>query len=114
MMKKRVIILGAAGRDFHNFNTCFRDREEFEVVAFTAAQIPDIDGKKYPTELAGKLYPKGIPILSEAELPNLIRDHSIDAVIFAYSDVPYQYVMNRAALVNGLGPDFVLLGMNER
>ncbi len=112
MMKKRVIILGAAGRDFHNFNTCFRDREEFEVVAFTAAQIPDIDGKKYPTELAGKLYPKGIPILSEAELPNLIRDHSIDAVIFAYSDVPYQYVMNRAALVNGLGPDFVLLGMN--
>jgi predicted GTPase len=108
--KRRVIIMGAAGRDFHNFNTVFRDDDRYEVVAFTATQIPDIDGKKYPAELAGHLYPEGIPILDEVELPRLIKEFGVTEVNFAYSDVTYQYVMNRAALVNSLGADFVLLG----
>jgi predicted GTPase len=107
---KRVIIMGAAGRDFHNFNVYFRDKPEFKVVAFTATQIPDIEGRKYPAELAGKLYPKGIPIYAEDELPGLIHKLKADEVHFAYSDVPHTYVMNKASMVLAAGADFVLLG----
>ncbi|NTW34041.1 MAG: GTPase, partial [Bacteroidetes bacterium] len=110
---KKVIIIGAAGRDFHNFNTYFRDNKEFNVVAFTAAQIPDIDGRKYPKELAGSLYPQGIPIYAEADLPKLIKEHNVDICVFAYSDVPYQRVMNMSAIVNAAGPDFMLMGPKE-
>lgn len=106
---KRVIIMGAAGRDFHNFNTYFRGNDEYEVVAFTAAQIPDIAGRKYPAELAGDLYPDGIPIEAERDLPELIEEHDIDEVVFSYSDVPHQHVMERASLVNAAGADFKLL-----
>ncbi|HUW92493.1 MAG TPA: cyclic 2,3-diphosphoglycerate synthase [Bacteroidales bacterium] len=113
MLKRNVIIIGAAGRDFHNFNTYFRDNELYNVVAFTAAQIPDIDGRKYPTELAGKLYPSGIPIYSENELPKLINDLKIVDCVFAYSDVPYQRVMSVSAIVNAAGANFILLGWNE-
>jgi len=108
--KKKVIIMGAAGRDFHNFNTYFRDNEECEVVAFTATQIPDIYGRKYPSELAGKMYPDGIPIYDEKNLTKLIKEHNIDRVVFAYSDVPNDYVMNKSAIVNAAGADFVLMG----
>lgn len=108
--RKNVIIIGAAGRDFHNFNTCFRDNEEFDVVAFTAAQIPDIDGRKYPAELAGKLYPKGIPIYAEDDLVKLIKDLKADICVFAYSDVTYKKVMSTAATVNVAGADFMLMG----
>ena len=111
--KKNVIIIGAAGRDFHNFNTYFRDNEEFNVAAFTAAQIPDIDGRKYPAELAGKLYPNGIPIYAQAELPKLIKDLNIDTCVFAYSDVTYQYVMEMSAIVNQAGANFTLLGPRQ-
>ncbi len=110
MQRKRIIIMGAAGRDFHNFNVYFRDNEEFEVVAFTATQIPDIDGRKYPAELAGKLYPNGIDIYPEEKLPELIKKFDVDKVVFAYSDVPYDYVMSRSAIVNAAGADFVLMG----
>jgi predicted GTPase len=110
MSIKNVIIIGAAGRDFHNFNTCFRDNESFNVVAFTAAQIPDIDGRKYPKELAGKLYPKGIPIYAETNLPDLIKKYKVDDCIFSYSDVTYQKVMSVSAIVNAAGANFVLLG----
>jgi predicted GTPase len=110
MKRKNVIIIGAAGRDFHNFNTYFRDNEEFNVVAFTAAQIPDIDGRKYPAELAGKLYPDGIPIFAESDLDKLIRDLQVDTCVFAYSDVTYQKVMSMAAQVNTAGANFSLLG----
>jgi len=113
MKKKRVIIMGAAGRDFHNFNTYFRDNEEFEVVCFTATQIPFIEGREYPPSLAGKLYPNGIPIHSEEKLPELIKKLEVDIVVFAYSDVTYQYVMNCSALVNSLGADFMLLGTDK-
>lgn len=113
MTKKNVIIIGAAGRDFHNFNTYFRDNELYNVVAFTAAQIPDIDGRKYPAELAGKLYPSGIPIYAEAELPKLIKDLKVDDCVFAYSDVPYQRVMSVSAIVNAAGANFVLLGWKD-
>ncbi len=113
MEKKKVIIIGAAGRDFHCFNTYFRNNELYEVVAFTAAQIPDIDGRKYPTELAGNLYPSGIPIYDEAELPKLIKDNNIDDCVFAYSDVPYNYVMRMSALVNTAGANFMLLGTED-
>ncbi len=106
---KKVIIMGAAGRDFHNFNTYFRGNENYEVVAFTAAQIPDIAGREYPAELAGDLYPDGIPIEAEGDLPELIEEHGIDEVVFSYSDVPHQYVMERASLVNAAGADFKLL-----
>jgi predicted GTPase len=106
---KKVIIMGAAGRDFHNFNTYFRENEEVRVVAFTAAQIPDITGRKYPSELAGDLYPEGIPIEAEEDLPELIEEHDVDEVVFSYSDVPHQYVMERASLVNAAGADFKLL-----
>ncbi len=113
MAKRRIIIIGAAGRDFHNFNTRFRDNEQFEVVAFTAAQIPDIAGRKYPAELAGKLYPQGIPIYLEADLPKLIREHDIDECVFSDSDVPYQHVMSMSALVNAAGASFTLLGPKD-
>ncbi len=109
-MKKRVIIMGAAGRDFHNFNAVFRDNEDYEVVAFTATQIPDIEGRTYPPELAGRLYPNGIPIHPEYELPVLIDRHEIDTVVFGYTDVSNQYVMERSATVNAAGADFMLLG----
>jgi predicted GTPase len=113
MTKKNVIIIGAAGRDFHNFNTYFRDNELYNVVAFTAAQIPDIDGRKYPSELAGKLYPAGIPIYAEAELPKLIKDLKADDCVFSYSDVPYQRVMSVSAIVNAAGANFILLGWKD-
>ena len=113
MQKKKVIIMGAAGRDFHNFNTYFRDNEEFEVVAFTATQIPDIDERKYPSELAGNLYPNGIKIYDEKELSNLIKENNIDEVVFSYSDVTHERVMHNASLVNALGPDFRLLGNDK-
>ncbi len=109
-MKKNVIIIGAAGRDFHNFNTYFRGNEDYNVVAFTAAQIPDIDGRKYPAELAGDLYPDGIPIYAEEDLPKLIKDLKVDDCVFSYSDVPYQKVMTVSAIVNAAGANFILLG----
>jgi len=108
-MKQNVIIIGAAGRDFHNFNTYYRNNPDFNVVAFTAAQIPDIEGRKYPARLAGKLYPKGIPIYAESDLPSLIRRLKADICNFAYSDIPYQRVMNLSSLVNEAGANFVLL-----
>ena len=107
---KKVIILGAAGRDFHNFNTYFRDNPDYRVVAFTATQIPDIEGRKYPPVLAGKLYPKGIPIVAESEMDALIKKHAIDDVHFAYSDVPHEYVMHKASQAMAAGANFVLLG----
>jgi len=110
MAKRNVIIIGAAGRDFHNFNTYYRNNEDYNVVAFTAAQIPDIDGRKYPTELAGKLYPAGIPIYVEAELPELIKKLDVDICVFSYSDVPYNRVMGLSAIVNAAGANFELLG----
>ena len=106
----RVLIMGAAGRDFHNFNTFFRDNEDYEVVAFTATQIPYINDRKYPAELAGKLYPNGIPIRDESEMPELVKKHNVEQVVFAYSDVPYEYVMHKSAQVNALGADFRLMG----
>ncbi|MFH0760763.1 MAG: cyclic 2,3-diphosphoglycerate synthase [Bacteroidota bacterium] len=110
MSRKRIIIIGAAGRDFHNFNTYYRDQSDYEVVAFTAAQIPDIDGRKYPAELAGKLYPDGIPIFAQQDLPELISKYQVDCCVFAYSDVPYERVMAVSALVNSCGANFALLG----
>ncbi len=112
-MKKNVIIIGAAGRDFHNFNTYFRGNESYNVVAFTAAQIPDIDGRKYPTELAGDLYPDGIPIFAEEELPRLINELKVDDCVFSYSDVTYHHVMHMSAIVNTNGANFVLLGPED-
>jgi predicted GTPase len=113
MTKKNVIIIGAAGRDFHNFNTCYRDNDLYNVVAFTAAQIPDIDGRKYPKELAGKLYPNGIPIFAEETLPALIKKYNVKDCIFSYSDVTYQKVMSVSAIVNAAGANFVLLGLSD-
>ena len=110
MTRKNVIIIGAAGRDFHNFNTFYRDNGNYNVVAFTAAQIPDIDGRKYPKELAGKLYPKGILIFPEKDLPELIRKLKVDECVFSYSDVTYQKVMSVSAIVNAAGAGFILLG----
>jgi len=112
-MKKKVIIMGAAGRDFHNFNLYFRGNENYNVVAFTATQIPDIDGRKYPAELAGELYPQGIPIFAEEEVISLIQKHDVDEVVFAYSDVPHERVMNNASLVNAAGADFKLMGLKN-
>ena len=110
-MKKNVIIIGAAGRDFHNFNTYYRGNANYNVVAFTAAQIPDIDGRAYPKELAGEeLYPSGIPIYAESDLPKLIADLKVDECVFSYSDVPYARVMGMSAIVNAAGANFVLLG----
>ncbi len=108
--QKKVIIMGAAGRDFHNFNVFFRNNPQYKVEAFTAFQIPGIAGRTYPPELAGDAYPKGIPIFDESELPGLIRKFNTDMVVFAYSDVPHLEVMHKASLVNALGPDFVLMG----
>jgi len=114
LMKKNVIIIGAAGRDFHNFNTYYRGNADYNVVAFTAAQIPDIDGRKYPKELAGAdLYPAGIPIFAESDLPKLIKDMKVDECIFSYSDVPYPRVMNMSAIVNAAGANFTLLGHKD-
>jgi predicted GTPase len=110
MTKRRVLIMGAAGRDFHNFNTVFRGNGDYEVVAFTATQIPNIEGRHYPSELAGALYPHGIPIYPESELQALITGLKVDEVIFAYSDISHQYVMTKAALVAAAGADFRLIG----
>ena len=107
----RTLIMGAAGRDFHNFNVFFRDNPDYEVVAFTATQIPDIEGRTYPAELAGKLYPKGIPIYAETDLLKLISEKKVDQVIFAYSDVPHEVVMHKASAVLAAGADFRLMGM---
>ncbi len=113
MKRINVIILGAAGRDFHNFNTYFRDNQMYNVVSFTATQIPDISGRKYPHELAGSLYPEGIPIYPENDLPSLIEQHDVEQVILAYSDLSYNYVMNIASLVLSNGADFRILGPNH-
>jgi predicted GTPase len=113
MPKRKIVIIGAAGRDFHNFNTRFRNDDSCEVVAFTAAQIPDIDGRKYPAPLAGRLYPGGIPILSEAQLPDLIARLGVDECVFSYSDVPYSHVMRMSAIVNAAGASFTLLGPKD-
>ena len=102
--------MGAAGRDFHNFNVFFRDNVNYEVFAFTATQIPEIAGREYPAELSGGLYPKGIPIYPEEQIAELIKKNDIDEIIFAYSDIPYSYVMNKSAIVNTAGADFTLLG----
>lgn len=112
-MARKVIIMGAAGRDFHNFNMLFRDNPDYEVVAFTATQIPDIAGRKYPVELTGKLYPNGIPIYDESELPRLIKDLKADEVMFAYSDQPHEVVMNKGSMVIANGADFVLAGWQK-
>lgn len=113
MSKRRVIIIGAAGRDFHNFNTYYRDNKAYEVVAFTAAQIPDISGRAYPAKLAGKLYPKGIPIYDEKDLPKLIKKLDVDECVFSYSDVTYQKVMATGAIVQTAGASFTMLGPKD-
>jgi predicted GTPase len=110
MKKQRVIIIGAAGRDFHNFNTIYRDNEMYEVVAFTAAQIPDIDGRKYPASLAGKLYPDGIPIFDEADLEKLIKEYNIDECVLSYSDLSYDTVMHIGSRVMAAGAKFSMMG----
>jgi predicted GTPase len=112
-MPKRVIIMGAAGRDFHNFNVYFRDNPDYQVVAFTATQIPNIEGRRYPPELAGSLYPEGIPIHPEEELTDLVRRHQVDQVIFAYSDVSHEYVMHKASQALVAGADFCMMGTNS-
>ncbi len=109
----RTLIMGAAGRDFHNFNVFFRNNPDYEVVAFTATQIPNIEGRRYPAELAGARYPQGIPIHPENDLAHLIAEYSIDQVVFAYSDVPHQYVMHKASLVLATGADFRLMGLKS-
>jgi predicted GTPase len=111
--RERIVIMGAAGRDFHNFNVLYRNHPRYEVVAFTATQIPHIEGRTYPPALAGEGYAKGIPIIPESELPALLEKEKIDSVVFSYSDVSYEYVMQRAALVNAGGADFVLLGADR-
>lgn len=110
MLREKVIIMGAAGRDFHNFNTYYRNQQRFEVVAFTATQIPDIHGRKYPSSLAGDLYPEGIPIYEEKQLPALIKDLQVDHCVLAYSDLHYEDVMHLSSIVNGAGANFILLG----
>jgi predicted GTPase len=112
-MKRNVLILGAAGRDFHNFNMFFRDNANYNVAGFTATQIPNIANRRYPPELSGKLYPKGIPIFDEKDLESLISEHSIDEVYFSYSDVSHEYVMHLACRVQAKGASFVLLGPRE-
>lgn len=110
---KKVIIMGAAGRDFHNFNVYFRNNPEYKVVAFTATQIPEISGRRYPPELAGELYPDGIPIYPEEELENLVKKYDVDIVVFAYSDVPHEHVMHCASRVHSAGASFMLLGPKD-
>lgn len=112
MQPIRTLIMGAAGRDFHNFNVFYRDNPDYEVIAFTATQIPNIEGRKYPAQLAGSRYPQGIPIYSQEELTSLIKDQSIDQVVFAYSDVPHEYVMHQASIVLAAGADFHLMGLD--
>ena len=112
-MARKVIIMGAAGRDFHNFNCVFRNNRSYEVVAFTATQIPDIAGRKYPAALAGKLYPRGIPIKPEEDLEKLIARHDVDLVVFAYSDVTHEHVMHQASRVQQMGADFMLHGPKQ-
>lgn len=112
-MTQRVLILGAAGRDFHNFNVYFRDNADYEVVAFTATQIPNIDDRRYPPELAGKQYPNGIPIEAESELTRLIGELKVDVAVFSYSDVPHERVMNIGSQVSAAGADFMLLGASR-
>ena len=107
---KRVLILGAAGRDFHNFNTVYRDNPAYDVVAFTATQIPDIAGRKYPVELAGKLYPSGIPIYEESEAADIIKREKVNECVFAYSDVTHEYVMHLGSVCMAAGADFKLMG----
>jgi len=109
-MIENVIIMGAAGRDFHNFNVYFKDNRRYRVVGFTAAQIPNIDGRIYPPELSGKLYPKGLPIYAENQLTDLIREHKVDLVAFSYSDIPHTEVMHKASMVMAGGADFILIG----
>ena len=113
MLKKNILIMGAAGRDFHNFNTVYRDNDEYNVVAFTATQIPNIEGRVYPSELAGKNYPKGIKIHEESKLTELIKELKVDEVVFSYSDVPFNYVMTKASIVNTAGAAFSLLGAEK-
>jgi len=110
MSRRRVLIMGAAGRDFHNFNVYFRDNTDYQVVAFTATQIPNIEGRRYPPELAGRLYPEGIPIYPEVELSHLIQQYQVEQVVFAYSDVSHEYVMHKASQVLAAGADFQLMG----
>ncbi|RLE21826.1 MAG: GTPase [Acidobacteria bacterium] len=110
MSKTKVLIMGAAGRDFHNFNVYYRDNDQYEVVAFTATQIPDIDGRMYPASLAGKNYPNGIPIKAEEDLVKLIKEYGVNEVVFAYSDVPYEVIMSKSAIVNAAGADFKIMG----
>jgi len=112
-MTANVIIMGAAGRDFHNFNAFFRDNPVYKVVAFTATQIPNIDGRRYPKELAGSLYPEGIPIEPEEKLADLIKENKADFVVFSYSDVPYDYVMHKAALAQACGANFWMMGVKH-
>ncbi len=113
MKKQRVIILGAAGRDFHNFNTFFRANDMYDVVAFTATQIPDIDDRRYPPELSGALYPKGIPVYAESQIEELIRGLKVDVCVFSYSDVTHQHVMEVGSRVNAAGASFMLLGTEQ-
>jgi predicted GTPase len=113
MLKRRVIIIGAAGRDFHNFNSYYRDNEGYNVVAFTAAQIPDIEDRRYPPALSGELYPEGVPIYAEEDLPRLIKELNVDECTFSYSDVSYQHVMAVGAIVEAAGASFVLLGPKD-
>ncbi len=113
MKRRQVLILGAAGRDFHNFNVFFKENQNYYVVAFTAAQIPDIANRKYPPSLSGPLYPQGIPILDEQKLPGLISKYDIDDCYFSYSDVSYTYVMRLSAIVQAAGASFILLGPND-
>lgn len=113
MVRKNILIMGAAGRDFHNFNVFFRDKAEYNVVAFTATQIPNIEGRVYPKQLAGKLYPDGIKIYEERELEKLIRKLNVHQVVFSYSDVTFDYVMTKASIVNAMGISFRLLGADE-
>jgi len=110
MKPTRVVIMGAGGRDFHNFNMYFKDNKEYEVVCFTATQIPNIENRTYPAELAGALYPEGIPILPEGKLPSILKDQDIDEVVFAYSDVSHEYVMHAASVALAAGCDFRLIG----
>ena len=112
MARKNVLIMGAAGRDFHNFNLYYRHNKDYNVVAFTATQIPNIDGRLYPSELAGNLYPNGIKIYDESELVDLINKLKVDEVVFAYSDVPFNYVMTKGSIVNAAGASFTMLGTN--
>jgi len=113
MLQTKILIMGAAGRDFHNFNTFYRDNEQYNVVAFTATQIPDIEGRVYPAKLAGSLYPEGIPIHDESELIGLISQHKVDEVVFSYSDLSHVDVMHKGAIVNAAGADFKMMGMSR-